>query len=97
MGTFEFASAPFTAGQLNALVKIVGPDNVPGILDGTLKFSVKQPDLLKQKVVKGMPIPEPNIPASFNVLLNNLRGLALDIELKKDKKLSANSSEKSAP
>jgi hypothetical protein len=48
MSTSEFASAPFTAGQLNALVKIVGPDNVPGILDGTLKFVVKQPDLLKR-------------------------------------------------
>lgn len=48
MSTPEFASAPFTVGQLNALVKIVGPDNIPGILDGTLKFAVKQPDLLKR-------------------------------------------------
>ncbi|MFH1402381.1 MAG: DNA-directed RNA polymerase subunit beta [Patescibacteria group bacterium] len=36
-------------------------------------------------IVKGKTIPEPNIPASFNVLLNNLRGLALDVDLKKDK------------
>lgn len=48
MSTPKFASAPYTAGQLNALVKIVGPDNVPGILDGTLKFIIKQPDLLKR-------------------------------------------------
>jgi len=34
-------------------------------------------------IVKGDKIVPPNIPASFNVLLNNLRGLALDIELKK--------------
>ncbi len=34
-------------------------------------------------IVKGKGIPEPNIPASFNVLVNNLRGLALDIDLKK--------------
>jgi hypothetical protein len=26
----------------------------------------------------------PNIPASFNVLLSNLRGLALDVELNKE-------------
>lgn len=48
MSTPEFASAPFTVGQLNALVKIVGSDNVPGLLDGTLKFTVKQPELLKR-------------------------------------------------
>jgi len=34
-------------------------------------------------IVKDKKIPEPNIPASFNVLLNNLRGLSLDIDLKK--------------
>lgn len=34
-------------------------------------------------IIKGNPIGEPNIPASFNVLLNYLRGLALDVELKK--------------
>jgi DNA-directed RNA polymerase subunit beta len=32
-------------------------------------------------IVKGEPIKSPNVPASFNVLLNNLRGLALDVEL----------------
>jgi len=48
MSTPEFASAPYTAGQLNALVKIVGPNNVPGILDGTLELVIKQPDLLKR-------------------------------------------------
>ncbi|OGD68181.1 DNA-directed RNA polymerase subunit beta [Candidatus Campbellbacteria bacterium RIFCSPLOWO2_02_FULL_35_11] len=35
-------------------------------------------------IIKGKKIPEPNIPASFNVLLNNLRGLALDVELRKE-------------
>ena len=34
-------------------------------------------------IVKGEKIQEPNTPASFNVLLNNIRGLALDVELKK--------------
>jgi len=34
-------------------------------------------------IVKGEPIKQPNIPASFNVMLNELRGLAMDIELKK--------------
>ncbi len=32
-------------------------------------------------IVKGEPITEANIPASFNVLLNNLRGLGLDVNL----------------
>ena len=35
-------------------------------------------------IVKGEPIAPPNLPASFNVLLNSLRGLGLDVELKKD-------------
>lgn len=35
-------------------------------------------------IVKGQKIPESNVPASFNVLLNNLRGLSLDVELLKD-------------
>jgi DNA-directed RNA polymerase subunit beta len=34
-------------------------------------------------IVKGEPIKESNLPASFNVLLNNLRGLGLDVELRK--------------
>lgn len=34
-------------------------------------------------IVKGEVVKQPNIPASFNVMLNELRGLALDIELKK--------------
>jgi DNA-directed RNA polymerase subunit beta len=33
-------------------------------------------------IVKGEKIPEPHLPASFNVLLNNLRGLSLDVDLK---------------
>ncbi len=37
-------------------------------------------------VVKGEDIPEPNLPASFNVLVNNLKGLSLDVSLNKDKK-----------
>lgn len=34
-------------------------------------------------IIKGEPIRPPNLPASFNVMLNELRGLALDVELKK--------------
>lgn len=37
-------------------------------------------------LVKGEKITSSNIPASFNVLLNNLRGLALDVDLKKVKR-----------
>jgi DNA-directed RNA polymerase subunit beta len=34
-------------------------------------------------IVKGQEINQPNIPASFNVLVSNLKGLGLDVELKK--------------
>ena len=34
-------------------------------------------------IVKGEKIREPNIPASFNVLLSELKGLALDVQLEK--------------
>ena len=34
-------------------------------------------------IVHGADISQSNIPASFNVLMNNLRGLALDIELER--------------
>jgi len=34
-------------------------------------------------IIKGEPIRPPNLPASFHVMLNELRGLALDVELKK--------------
>lgn len=35
-------------------------------------------------IVKGEPLNQPGIPASFNVLLNSLRGLALDVDLTKN-------------
>jgi len=38
-------------------------------------------------IVKGQKIPASNIPASFNVLLNNLRGLSLDVELLNENKV----------
>jgi DNA-directed RNA polymerase subunit beta len=41
-------------------------------------------------IVKGERISLPNLPASFNVLLNNLRGLALDVGLMKDGRLIEN-------
>jgi len=51
-------------------------------------LTIKSDDILGRSaafdaIVKGEKIPEPHLPASFNVLLNNLRGLALDVELKK--------------
>lgn len=33
-----------------------------------------------EAIVKGDPLPEPNIPESFNVLIHELRGLALDVK-----------------
>ncbi|HEC32982.1 MAG TPA: DNA-directed RNA polymerase subunit beta, partial [Candidatus Kaiserbacteria bacterium] len=39
-------------------------------------------------IVKGQRIGHPHIPASFNVLLKHLRGLSLDVELKKNNETS---------
>ena len=49
-------------------------------------LTIKSDDILGRSaafdaIVKGEKIPEPHLPASFNVLLNNLRGLSLDVEL----------------
>ncbi|OGJ06273.1 DNA-directed RNA polymerase subunit beta [Candidatus Nomurabacteria bacterium RIFOXYB1_FULL_36_10] len=51
-------------------------------------LTIKSDDIMGRSqtfdaIIKGLPIGEPNIPASFNVLLNYLRGLSLDVELKK--------------
>ena len=34
-----------------------------------------------ESIIKGEPIKSPNLPTSFNVLVNELKGLALDVEL----------------
>lgn len=49
-------------------------------------LTIKSDDIMGRSatfdsIVKGETIKDPNIPASFNVLLNELRGLALDVEL----------------
>ena len=36
-----------------------------------------------EAIVKGDNVPEPNIPESFNVLVQELRGLALDVKFEK--------------
>jgi DNA-directed RNA polymerase subunit beta len=51
-------------------------------------LTVKSDDIIGRSqtfdaIVKGEDLPEPNLPASFNVMLAELRGLALDVELKK--------------
>ncbi len=51
-------------------------------------LTIKSDDILGRSaafdaIIKGKRIPDPNIPASFNVLLKNLRGLSLDIEMNK--------------
>ena len=33
-----------------------------------------------ESIVKGDPLPDPSIPESFNVLVHELRGLALDVK-----------------
>ncbi|NTV44477.1 MAG: DNA-directed RNA polymerase subunit beta [Candidatus Yonathbacteria bacterium] len=53
-------------------------------------LTVKSDDILGRTatfdaIVKQEPLKLPNIPASFNVLLNNLRGLALDVSLENTK------------
>ena len=57
-------------------------------------LTVKSDDIVGRSqafdsIVKGRNLEQPNIPASFNVLLNNLRGLSLDIDMKRDRKMLA--------
>ncbi len=54
-------------------------------------LTIKSDDIMGRSqtfdaIIKGQQIGEPNVPASFNVLLNYLRGLSLDVELKKSNK-----------
>src|SRR3989344_4955765 len=54
-------------------------------------LTVKSDDILGRSaafdaIVKGRNIREPNLPATFHVLLNSLRGLALDIDLKREER-----------
>ncbi|MEI6659845.1 MAG: DNA-directed RNA polymerase subunit beta [bacterium] len=54
-------------------------------------LTIKSDDIMGRSatfdsIIKGQPIGDPNTPASFNVLLNYLRGLALDVELKRSDK-----------
>src|SRR6187549_1894116 len=52
-------------------------------------LTIKSDDIIGRSaafdsIVKGERIKEPNLPASFNVLLNSLRGLNLNVELKNE-------------
>jgi DNA-directed RNA polymerase subunit beta len=53
-------------------------------------LTIKSDDIIGRSsafdsIVKGERIKQPNLPASFNVLLNSLRGLGLNVELKNQK------------
>lgn len=53
-------------------------------------LTIKSDDIMGRSqtfdaIIKGQSIGEPNIPAAFKVLLNYLRGLALDVDLKKSR------------
>ena len=50
-------------------------------------LTIKSDDVLGRSaaydaIVRGEPSKAPNVPASFHVLINELKGLALDVELK---------------
>ena len=52
-------------------------------------LTIKSDDILGRSaafdaIIKGEDITQSNLPASFNVMLNSLKGLALNVELKKD-------------
>jgi DNA-directed RNA polymerase subunit beta len=58
-------------------------------------LTIKSDDIMGRSqafdaIIKGQQIGEPNLPASFNVLLNYLRGLALDVDLKNNKNEDSN-------
>lgn len=51
-------------------------------------LTVKSDDIMGRSatfdaIIKGEPLKQPNLPAAFNVLLSNMRGLALDVQLLK--------------
>ena len=55
-------------------------------------LTIKSDDILGRaatfdSIIKGEPIRDPNTPASFMVMLNYLRGLALDVDLRKPAEL----------
>jgi DNA-directed RNA polymerase subunit beta len=55
-------------------------------------LTVKSDDIVGRSqafdaIIKGEEIPIPNTPASFSVMLNYLRGLALDVDLRKNSEL----------
>lgn len=57
-------------------------------------LTIKSDDILGRSaafdaIVKGLPITQLNVPASFNVLMNNLRGLALDVQIKRGDKMGS--------
>jgi DNA-directed RNA polymerase subunit beta len=57
-------------------------------------LTVKSDDIVGRSqafdaIIKGEEIPIPNTPASFSVMLNYLRGLALDVDLRKNSELDA--------
>ena len=52
-------------------------------------LTIKSDDIMGRSatfdhIIKNEPIKSPNSPASFNVMLNYLRGLALDVKLERD-------------
>jgi len=55
-------------------------------------LTIKSDDILGRSsafdaMVQGEPIEHMNAPASFNVLLNNLRSMALDVEIKLEEEI----------
>ena len=69
--------------------KALTPEKIVQVTAGA--FEIRSDDILGRSaafdaIVKGLPITQLNTPASFNVLLNNLRGLALDVQIKKGSK-----------
>ncbi len=58
-------------------------------------LTVKSDDVLGraktyESIVKGEPMPEPGLPESFNVLMHELKGLALDVRLEDENGLDIN-------
>ena len=62
-------------------------------------LTIKSDDIIGRSatfdaIIKGERIKSPHTPASFNVLLNNLRGLALDVVLTKPSGFSKGATDK---
>ncbi|WGH26085.1 MAG: DNA-directed RNA polymerase subunit beta [Candidatus Shikimatogenerans bostrichidophilus] len=81
-GKSQFGGQRFGEMEVWAL-EAFGASNILSELLTIKSDDIKGRSKTYEAIVKGKKIPKPSIPESFNVLINELKGLCLNIELKK--------------